>query len=157
MTLFTKTGRAYAQAVALARYYLDLNQVQEVWLFGSVANNGDGHDIDLILSVEQELFYAFIDELNRRIVHSPKNISGEKFARWRLEIAQKLIQAPILPPFSEAIDHQVDLFLFPLGWEQNIDRIERLSYALRKRFVRKIRRDALRFDPALGDFISPQR
>jgi len=155
MTLSTQIGRVYNYAKLLAEYYLTIKRIKEVWLFGSVAVNGDGSDIDLILVVNRKIFETYIDEMNRRIDYHPKNITAEKFASWRFEIIQTLVKKPLLPPDFDEFDYPVDLVLLPLGWEQNIEKLERLSFVLKKRFLEKNLVQAMPFDPIVGDFLSP--
>lgn len=155
MTLSTQIGRAYDYAKLLAEYYLTIKRIKEVWLFGSVAVNGDGSDIDLILVVNRKIFETYIDEMNRRIDYYPKNINAEKFASWRFEIIQTLVKKPLLPHDFDEFDYPVDLVLLPLDWEENIEKLERLSFVLKKRFLEKNLVQALPFDPIVGDFILP--
>jgi predicted nucleotidyltransferase len=162
-TLASAKSRAYVQAQALARYYLEMESVEQVGLFGSVAKNtntgcGIDPDIDLILTVDRDIFYSFIDRLNLRIDYRPLYIVAKSLFGWRLEIIEELLGAPLIPLSSEmTIDYPADVFLFPLDWEDNINKIVQLSLPLRKRFVKKIWRDVRFFDETLGDFLPPRR
>jgi hypothetical protein len=158
-TLASARSQAYVQAQALARYYLGIELIKEVWLFGGVAKNGDTMcDIDLILTVDPDTFYTFVDRLNFRISYTPLYLVAKSLLGWRLEIIEEIIQAPLVPQLAKIrIDYLTDVFLFPLNWENNIEKIARLSLPLRKRFVKKIWRDARLFDETLGDFLPPRR
>ncbi|MEI7792998.1 MAG: hypothetical protein WCI57_05950, partial [Candidatus Berkelbacteria bacterium] len=118
MTTLIQTGRAYAEALALAKYYLTNPLIQQVYLFGGVAATGDSaHDVDLILVVDREMFETYIDEINRRIAESQaakKFIASNTFTAWRKEIIERLIKTPLIPMLDEVkFDYTVDALLFP--------------------------------------------
>lgn len=164
MTALIQTGRAYAEALVLAKYHLTNPLVQQVWLFGGVAATGDsGHDIDLILVVERELFETYIDEINRRIAYSrvAKNlITSDTFTEWRREIIEKLISSLLIPLSAESkIDHAIDVLLLPPKWEDkaNEAKLSDLSWMLRKCFVGKLQKYARLYDESANDFLPPRQ
>lgn len=57
------------QTMETARHVADvliqIPQVEEVFLFGSVARDGEGNDLDIILVVSDDVFRLFAAELNR--------------------------------------------------------------------------------------------
>jgi hypothetical protein len=158
MTTLIQTGRAYAEALVLAKYYLTNPLVKQSWLFGGVAAAGDSeHDIDLILVVDRNIFETYIDEINRRIAYSrvAKNlITSDTFTEWRKEIIEGLIGMPLIPVLSEAeLCHPVDALLLPPRWEdeENEAKLSNLSWMLRKCFVGKLQKYAKLYDESLEE------
>ncbi len=164
MTTLIQTGRAYAEALALAKYYLTNPLIQQVYLFGGVAATGDSaHDVDLILVVDREMFETYIDEINRRIAESQaakKFIASNTFTAWRKEIIERLIKTPLIPMLDEVkFDYTVDALLFPLNWEdeRNETKLADLSWMLRKCFVGKLQKYARLYNESLEDFLPPRQ
>lgn len=164
MTTLIRTGRAYAKALVLAKYYLMNPRIQQVWLFGGVAANGDSeHDIDLILVVNLEIFEVYIDEINRRIAYAQAakdHITAEIFTKWRAEIIEKLIETPITRACPEiGISCPIDALLFPLHWEkiENETKLADLSWMLRKCFVGKLQKYARLYDESQNVFLPPRQ
>ena len=160
MTTSIQTGRAYAQAKALAHYYLTIEPVQQVRLFGSVASTSNGnckHDIDLILVVNRDLFESFVDQLNLRIDGRPLYIVAQWLLLWCREIVEELLKAPLISQLPETtIDYPVDILLLPIGWEDNPKKIARLTLPLRDRFLVKLGKYSRLFDSPSGDFLPPR-
>lgn len=164
MTTLIQTGRAYAEALALARYYLTIPLIQRVHLFGGVATTGDSeHDIDLILVVDREIFEAYIDEINRRIAYSQaakKHITADTFTEWRREIIERLIGTTLVPLSADIkFDYPVDVLLFPPNWEdgKNEAKLANMSWMLRKCFVGKLQKYARLYNESLKDFLPPRQ
>jgi hypothetical protein len=164
MTALIQTGRAYAEALVLAKYYLTNPLIQQVHLFGGVAATGDSkHDIDLILVVDRDMFEAYIDEINRRIAYSrvaKKLITSDTFTKWRREIIEKLIGALLIPASQEIeFSYPVDALLFPPNWEdgKNEANLANTSWMHRKCFVGKLQKYARLYDESLNDFLPPRQ
>ena len=163
MTTLIQTGRAYAEALVLAKYYLGNPLIQQVYLFGGVANGMSENDIDLIMVVDREIFEAYIDAINRQIASSQaaeELIAGETFTKWRTEIIEKIIKVPLSPRFAEIeLSYPVDALLFPPNWEnvENEAKLSDLSWMLRKCFVGKLQKYARLYDESIEDFLPPRQ
>jgi len=159
-----------SRAEKLAHLLLEKGALK-VQLFGSTARRGDGHDIDIIAIVPDDMAKKFLDNLEMMIwqrAGETKNIYP--LVRERLGLAEKLLNIshskemyPIVlgTRFMGADDfwykhrqgryRQIDIHLFPDKWETNEyfqDRVP-LSDPL---FFLKIAKDLRKFDPISGEF-----
>lgn len=94
------SGRGLIAAEEYARFFLKHPMIAVVYLFGSVALRGDGHDVDLVLEVSHpKLGIDFLVELNRKIdpiIQSPTSIEAEytDLSEFRQVIIFDLLNLP---------------------------------------------------------------
>ena len=122
----------YHDALIVAPILLSHPLVSAVQLFGSVARNRQGNDLDLILIVPEEIAKAFYSEtrerhLKRRLVFFTWGSSPARFraARKVLGLEFEILLREIRMQYPHL---HLDLFLFPSGWKERIEELESEIY-----------------------------
>jgi|GEM_PF-2178821 len=142
-TLYTRRD-AEEVAMKLSRHPL----VAQVELFGSIARDGEGGDIDLILSVPEDIWNQFrndmltVIELEIEVPSFPgyfaSSSNRRNIAEWVLFYA-----AP-----DDLLDNWiprqgVDAFLFPKDWKNRIDELQRALPHRDPNFMSNVAQDAI--------------
>lgn len=132
----------FAQAKSVASQLIQLNGVSRIELFGSVARNLRGNDIDLIIVVDDEETYR------RFLAGVRKNIREDMFGN---ELGARLRLAAVFemwmndwpasePLWSDAL--LLDLFVMPKDWHARTDELQKNLPHNDSSFVRTIAKDA---------------
>lgn len=146
-------------AVLVAQYFYTLEAVQEVLLFGSVAERGRGEDIDLILIVSSEVaevFMKYMENFSSGDLYQDKPSRSQRFYAVCRILGLKSV-AEAFGWLIEEPSELLDIFLFPEDWSHN----QRLATALYTTdrgglngFLDRIFEQFRRFDWQTGKFDS---
>lgn len=168
-----------ARAALLAKMLLQNRLVYEVFLYGSLAReDGKGNDYDLIATVDEDLFVAFLLDLS--CIEDLYEVPGERtdcaclvigsdphelekiacrtnfpkppVTGWPQEYLEE-ISCELDP--EEYHKPRVDLWLMPIGWQEQADELQICIPLTDPSFVQNILRDARKFNPKRGIFESP--
>lgn len=130
-------------------------KIKEVYLFGSVAREGSGHDLDLILIADEETAETFQMALlsfmsPMLFVAAFQSTYGKGiFSRARLNIADLVLwdgggfPTAIVEAVSRALPAQLDLFIFPPNWRERLPQLQNAFPNKDPRFMENIARDAV--------------
>ena len=147
------TAWRLSDANACAEVLLDLPGALSCYLFGSIARDGDGHDIDLIVTVDEQSWKHFcelvLEEHAGWIDTTPSDWYNEP-ASLRLELAHEVLRYPYQ---LNALRRPIDIFLFPEDWLSRLDELQAALPHHDPLFMTKIAADALKYDPTTEMFI----
>ena len=129
-------------------------RIQKLFLFGSVARDGFGEDLDLIIIASDETASRFREIIDIRCGDLPKSVRGLGadlyiMKRLRFDAADLALQWDIpdviemYEAATEADPVRLDVFVFPPDWK---DRLEELQTAVPHKdpkFMENIARDAI--------------
>lgn len=117
--------RALAREVALV--FLRHPMVKRVELFGSVARQGMGEDLDLILVADDEHASDFIAEVQRQQMKILPCSGYHTTSSCRLDALRRIFG----PAFAEYLgtaerltSGTLDIFVFPAGWRSELARLQ---------------------------------
>lgn len=148
-----------SNATSMGSHIAGLEIVEGIALFGSVARNGEGNDLDIAIEVPRTVYERYIKRRHRLIgqlnqyfdvTHMEMSLITrllglESIGRWRhLE----------KDDYPENLG-DVEPLIVPVGW-RNADLIDlvQAEYGLcDPDFMDNVRRDALEFDSSAGEFI----
>ncbi|HXV27142.1 MAG TPA: nucleotidyltransferase domain-containing protein [Candidatus Paceibacterota bacterium] len=138
--------RARAHRVATA--FLRHPRIAEVLLFGSVARDGEGRDLDLILVTEESLAYEFMLLLDTAVLHHiPHGPDGYRRTSLREDIAEEVLSANFYDVLREAKSAagaaKLDLFLFPPDWRNQLKALQDAIPHKDPDFMANVARDAV--------------
>lgn len=134
--------------------------VRDIEMFGSVARDGEGRDLDLILIVDESVFQNFTSDINTALRRPPYGKFGVYgtygSAAMRLNAAESAL--PYLHMFLSAAEdilsaecwnsgrqgRLLDIFLFPADWRTRLEELQGAIPHDDPYFMRNIARDAQR-------------
>jgi predicted nucleotidyltransferase len=133
-------------AAGLARTLLGYG-ADEVYLFGSVARDGHGYDIDMVAVVPSVTAARFLTRLG---LNSSFSTYGENYVRTATA-------GEIMGFTAYELEHKfgpIDLYLFPPNWRtmRGRHRLNRILLHDDPDLVTNINREAKRFNPDTGTF-----
>ncbi len=151
-------------AVAVAEIFRRDSLISEVLLFGSVARNGFGRDIDLILIADkgcgwdfmahaEQLFQDFgeREKEDASALQSPtyrRKQGMYQNKRLRLMAAEAALPNEFLPLYLEAKARaypvELDIFVFPLEWREYLDVLQKALPHEDPNFMKNIAKDAVK-------------
>jgi hypothetical protein len=139
----------YTGAVELVRYLRDRShtvKVQDAYLFGSTARGqATKHsDLDIIICVDEAAF-------RRWLWFVGTDIADDVYESMAYE--RRLAALGILGVgttlFRESVDwpiNKIDIFLFPLDWQERLDELQKLGRHCDRNFMQNICNDAVRLE-----------
>ncbi len=143
-----------ARALKVAQIFRHCEQITAVEVFGSVARDGKGDDLDLILIVDEQIaqkfFTAVATEERYRAELRADGFMKRYFgsAKSRLEIAENVLSEEdqafenvFLDSWIE-IELRLDLFLFPQNWRERLVELQTAMPHADPQFMEKIAVDA---------------
>ncbi len=130
------------------------SNIREVLLFGSIARDGQGNDLDIIIVAEPscaENFIAAID-LTRLKLSSRLDQTYETYLLKKVRLQAAMLVLSNLDEFmlalhdaTELIGRQsIDIFVFPPDWRQRLTELQHRLPNRDPRFMKNIARDAVR-------------
>jgi predicted nucleotidyltransferase len=136
-----------------------VDDIEDIYLFGSVARNGSGHDIDIIVTVSDTLFQKWTTSVKRKIVmitDGDPEIEDMYFnAAIRFDAAAELLGLDFIDFCFEFFDANglrgypvdyicvdIDLFLFPHDWKERLEELQTHLPHSDPKFMEKIAKDA---------------
>lgn len=138
-------------AAEVASLLLRSDIAQEVWVFGSIAREGYGNDIDLIVGVDDESFKFYLETLKHDygLIYDQPGSS-----RVRLDAAMETL---VLPRGTYTVDafRRVDIFLFPMDWKHRIDEVQDSFDHKDDEFTENLAADARIYHGEVGHFSAP--
>lgn len=128
-----------AQAAKLAHYLFTNGRVRAIYLFGSVAREGIGHDIDLVVVVSVGLADRYIEATDYDQPRSRLECitQAEQILDFDLHRVATILEGGELP----------DLILVPPRWRHRLEELQAKIFHPDPMFVFNIARDARRYDP----------
>lgn len=115
-----------------------------VEVYGSVARDGLGNDLDLILVVADDTARSFIDRMRSTMATRQWGIFKRRFSVTQKQVAHALLGEPfgqILAAAARAGIH-VDVILFPPDWRLRAAELDR-QLGNRPTFMQQVCRDAV--------------
>lgn len=121
--------------------------IQEVLLFGSVARNYVGADLDLVLVVPEDWFQEYVD-----LAGEWSGYGGQKVVHHRERRFQAATDALLLygnyqvsgPTELEWNSHYIDLHVFPTDWRSRLAGLQVLLCHHDSKFMENVAREAIR-------------
>ena len=135
-----------AQAEQVAQIFMRHPHIHGVELFGSVARNGQGHDLDLILVTDVVRGFDFIREVATRLheiatynhpwerMGAARDVLGDNFNNLRIE-AEDLIGYEYMA---------LDILVFPHDWCERLYQLQKDIPHSDPNFMKNIARDAVK-------------
>ena len=141
--------RIMSDAVAVAEYLLGLLyplRCEAVGLFGSVAREGDGRDLDIVLFVPLAFDERRFHTIATRMLEKIEQPTREEKQRIRQEAARQVLEVERLSPAS-VCEEDVDILLYRFDYdvEGAISNLPRL--AKEHKIEAEIAQDLLFFNP----------
>lgn len=135
-----------ATAETVAAHLHDLPNAMGVYLFGSLARRGEGHDIDMIVVVPEEIFAAYIESLQLA--------DGDIYFQGG---GTRLVKACCHIHFDERLFQlldgtKIDLLLFPPDWQHRCHELQMAFNHRDPNFMANVAMDARGFDQRTGQF-----
>jgi predicted nucleotidyltransferase len=142
-------------AKKVAEIFCQLDKVQAVEVFGSVARSQEGNDLDLILVCDEETSQLFMErvEFEAKLAKLPRIGRYHGYALTRSNIAEEILNPDIGSIdsddhlFEEALaacEVGVDIFIFPPNWRNRLDELQGRMEHDDPKFMAKIAKDARR-------------
>ena len=134
-------GRRDAQLVGMV--FANLPQVEAVEVFGSVARDSRGKDLDMALTVDAVTYASYVLKLREATEYEDYYFG---LCSERLAVACQVpkLAGPIWDWLSLAtVGITLDLHLFPQGWKQHTDEIQTHFSHDDPAFVSNIAKDAV--------------
>lgn len=123
-----------------------ISKVQDVELFGSLAREGKGEDIDLILICDEDTSQIFMHLVEIEARHSILRNSAwyHNLAQNRSHIAENLLDPEGDGMFEEIWDENipVDIFIFPPDWRNRLEELQSRIPHDDPKFMENIAQDA---------------
>lgn len=127
------------------------DSVHEILLFGSVSRGQQrpGSDIDLIFVVPEYFYHLWLERV--RVTYPTVCYKkGQNVKMTRLKAAAYALEVPHLAAGSGPT--KVDIFLFPLDWEDRLDELQQSGGHSDELFIQNVCTDADRFDRRTNSF-----
>jgi hypothetical protein len=141
-------------ALEVASVFMNTRNVIGVELVGSIARNGMGNDLDLVLTVNPFRYATFVRTMQISMTEGGASEAYEEeedeyffgFKSARLYAALEVLNLP--PALSAWLEYAtrsftLDLFLMPQGWRKHIEEVQAHLPHRDPRFVRNIAADAV--------------
>lgn len=128
------------KAVAIAKFLMRHKHVLDVLVFGSIAKNGIGNDVDLVIIADFKHAQKFLTIADIKL---PPRVYVNK--RMREEIAIEVLGEhfeDFVAEAKDAVGADLDLFVFPPDWRERLDAI-RHSLHVKPAFMQNIVWDAV--------------
>ncbi|MFZ2167432.1 MAG: hypothetical protein WAV50_01020 [Minisyncoccia bacterium] len=128
------------KAVEIAKLLYRHKHVRDVLLFGSVARDGVGEDIDIIIITDFERARQFLTVVD--IVLPPRAYTHK---RMRQEIASEVLEehfADLLARAKEVAGTDLDILVFAPDWREHLEAIRQALHA-EPAFIQSIVWDAI--------------
>jgi predicted nucleotidyltransferase len=143
-----------ACAAKVARMFRGCEPITAVEVFGSVARDGKGDDLDLILIVDEQIAQKFFTAVAAEERYNAE-LRADRFmqryfgsAQSRLEIAENVLSEEdqvfgqvFLDSWVE-IEFRLDIFLFPSNWRDRLVELQTAMPHADPQFMEKIAGDA---------------
>jgi predicted nucleotidyltransferase len=147
----------------LAKLAIDFRQrmeIDDVYVFGSVARTGTGNDLDIIVTVSEYHFRLWAEDLTSTLddIHEKRVVDTYMTAGdIRMLAADRLLGIPDeysdgYIDFSDAKGINgypletymfIDIFLFPEDWKQSVDELQSMLPNKDPNFMRNIAKEAI--------------
>ena len=138
-------------AKKVAEIFRRLDKVQAVEVFGSVAREKEGRDLDIILVCNEDISQLFMEmvECEAKMAKLPKIGRYQGYTLTRSNIAQEILNSGdnIDDLFEEALvtcEVGIDIFIFPPDWRNRLDELQSRMKHDDPKFMQKIAKDARR-------------
>lgn len=107
-------------------------KIHAIWLFGSVARNYVGADLDLVLEVDETVFQDYLDLVGVWCGYGPENKTAPEHTRYRERRFQAAGNALYMwnsyrfDGVSEIQwnSHYIDLHVFPVDWRDRLAELQ---------------------------------
>lgn len=148
-TMMNQMAVTRQDALEVASVFMNASTILGVDLVGSVAREGEGNDLDMVLIVSAIRYASFVRAMS---VHDTDDVSqnGEDeyydYKGHRLTAALEIVAlSPVLNAWLECAIRafNVDLFLMPQGWRRHVDEVQKHLPHRDPEFVRNIAADAV--------------
>lgn len=120
------------------------SSVKNVEIFGSMAREGLGHDVDVILTVNDAVWENFKNEVNKALKIAPR-----RGAAIRYHVARELLgegpYSDLLYDLEYRMGVPIDVFVFPENWRERLDELQSAFPHEDPQFMRNIAKDAKNF------------
>lgn len=130
-------------------------QIHTIGIFGSVAREGIGNDLDLIIFTFRSTMLRFMEKSSNQVQQLKKEgneVDKNTLSRIRKEIAKVVLSLDFLCANQEMED-QLDVYLFPASLEEDVDRWIREGNGAATAFMQSVVKDLKYFDPVTKTFI----
>lgn len=144
----------YAKATEVISALLNATRVLSIEVVGSVARQGHGNDLDLVLVVDPIAYATFIRDMN--IGTDGYDDYYFDFKEARCEAAMRIIGLhPLAKAWFASVTRGLsyDLHLMPRNWQAHITEIQAHLPHEDANFVRNIAQDAIRVETVRQDGI----
>ena len=145
-----------AQAEQVAQIFMRHPHIHGVELFGRVARDGQGHDLDLILVTDVGRGFDFLREVDtktRRFFFLEteslrlQRIDTYNNPLFRMRAAQNILGdnfEELLVEAEEFIEAVLDIFVFPPTWRDGLDQLQKDLPHRDPNFMKNIAHDAVK-------------
>lgn len=144
-------GVDHAKQAAI--FFGQQEHIQDVFLVGSLAREGDGNDVDLVVTTSLDRASKWAEMA--RVAGDPSSLkdlrSSTGMASDALEIDFLSLARQRYGP--DGTKRQVDLFVFPHHWREDVAGVQELVSFRDPDFVQNLARDAKRFIFEAREFI----
>lgn len=133
-----------ARAEYVAGVFHSMPGVVRVELYGSIARDGAGHDIDLIVVTDNKLYQHFVSNVHELLV-APVMYTG---AECRRRAIKRLFGCKYRDAMSRIrhtlghVEDLIDVFVMPIDWKHRIPEMQSALPHNDENFVRSIADDA---------------
>ncbi|MDX2776331.1 hypothetical protein PV379_03100 [Streptomyces caniscabiei] len=105
--------------------------IKEVQVFGSVARDGEGNDLDVILIVDTFVYSTFLAEM-WRMYYNDASYGSDYYVDYRKQrylaamaaLSPKPAERGWLELAAQQLGAPVDFHLMPVDWPQHVDKIQ---------------------------------
>lgn len=132
---------------------VNMTGVKEVQVFGSIARNGKGHDLDIVLIVDTLPYATFLTEMWQRCGVDGTladdyyvDYQEERFQAAMAALSPKPAERGWLELAVQQLGAPIDLHLMPMNWQQHVDEVQQHLPHHDPEFVRNIARDVCRVE-----------
>jgi hypothetical protein len=137
-------------ALEVASVFMNAPAILGVDLVGSVAREGKGNDLDLVLLVNTFRYTTFVRSMTEWTGYDVSEDEQDDyyygFKESRRKTALEIVAlSPVLNAWYECATRSftVDLFLMPQGWKRHVDEVQQHLPHRDPEFVRHIATDAV--------------
>ena len=141
-----------SDALEVASVFMNTPNILGVDLVGSIAREGKGNDLDMVLIVDAFRYASFVrnmTEWDGYEASEDDNQDDEYYTGFKAFRRQAVLEivalTPVLNAWLECATRtfSVDLFLMPQGWKKRIDEVQAHLPHRDPEFVRHIATDAV--------------
>lgn len=137
----------WEKATMVLNALVNIAGIREVLVFGSVAREENGNDLDIVLVVD---IYTYINFLKEMWASQPLESENDYYFGYRQQRVDAVMAATEMTPAEygwlnlaiQQLGAPVDLHVMPEGWQQNIDAVQTHLPHADPQFVRNIAGDA---------------